>query len=150
MARTNLAHVTKLMKKLDLCMLTTVDGRGIPDARPMSNNQEVEYEGTNYFFTTTDTLMVKHIRKNHNVVLSFISDKMFKKLFITVTGKASLITDREEMEKHWSKDIALWFEDGLDTKGLVMIAVEASVIKGWENKKEFELDLRKRRARSAA
>lgn len=150
MAKISLSHVTKIMKKLDLCMLTTVDGRGIPDARPMSNNREVEYEGTSYFFTTTDTAMVKHIRKNDHVILSFISDKMFRKLFLSVSGKASLITDRAEMEKHWSKDISLWFKDGLDTKGLVMIQVEASVIKGWENMKEFELDLRRKHARAVA
>lgn len=145
MAKATLKEITKMMKKLDLCMLTTVDGRGIPDSRPMSNNRDVKFDGTSYFFSTSDTLMVRTIKKNANVNLSFIENKIFKKLFLVISGKASISSDKEVMKEHWNKDLEIWFKDGLDTKNLVLIAVEASFIKGWEKGKEFELDLKKKK-----
>lgn len=141
MAKDTLKKISKLMKKLDLCMLTTVDGRGVPDARPMSNNREVAYEGTSYFFTTSDTLMVKHIKKNPKVVISFIDNSIFKKLFIAVNGKTRISSNRAEMEEHWSKDLEIYFEDGLDTKGIVMLEVQAEHIKVWDKKDEYELKI---------
>ena len=151
MAKDSLKKISKMMKKLDLCMLTTVDGRGMPDARPMSNNRDVAFEGSSFFFTTDDTLMVKHIKKNPQVVVSFIDDSVFKKLFIALNGKARLSTDREELEEHWTKDLEIYFDDGLDTKGLVMIEVQATHIKCWDNKKEFELSLgQKKKSKKSA
>lgn len=142
MAKTTMKKMSSLIKKLDLCMLTTVDGRGMPSGRPMSNNREVDYDGTSYFFTWEKSQMVKEIKKNPNVSLSFIDSKLFKKLFISVSGKARLSKDKEEMREHWSKDLEIWFEDGIDTKGIMMIEVQASHIKCWSNEKEEELDVK--------
>lgn len=143
MAKISIKNVSKMIKKLDLCMLTTINGRGTPESRPMSNNHQVDYDGTSYFFTWDKSLTVKDLKKNTNVSLNFIDNKIFKKLFIAINGKARLSVKREEMEAHWSPDLEVWFKDGLDTKGIVMIAVEAKHIKVWEGKKEYEVTVSK-------
>lgn len=142
MAKASLKKLSSLMKGIDLCMLTTVSGRGAPLSRPMSNNGQVDYDGTSYFFTDKKSLMVKEIKKNANVSLSFVQPNLFSKTYISVTGKANLTTDKLEMEKHWSPDLEVWFKDGLDTKGITMIEVEAKHIKYWKGSEEGELDIK--------
>lgn len=136
-----LQELSKKMKGIDLCMLTTVNDEGVPESRPMSNNGEVEYDGTSYFFTDENTKMVEQLRTNNNVSLSFIHPKILGKTFIALTGEAELVTEKSEMEKHWTKDLDVWFEDGIDTEGIVMIEVKANHIKCWENNNEAEVKL---------
>ena len=89
MAQASLKSITKLMKGLDLCMFTTTDGRGISSSRPMSNNHDVDYDGTSYFFTWKDTRTVKEIQKNPNVSLQFATKGILgKPLFISIAGHA--------------------------------------------------------------
>lgn len=128
-----------MMKGIDLCMLTTVNGRGAPLSRPMSNNGNVDYDGTSYFFADKKSLMARELQKNPRVGLSFTHPKWFGKTFISVTGKANLTTDKEEMEKHWNPNLEVWFKDGLNTKDIVMIEVKAKHIKYWEDNKEGEV-----------
>jgi len=145
MAKTTLKDISSLIRKLDLCTLTTVNGRGMPEGRPMSNNRDVDYDGTSYFFTTKDTSMVREIKKNPGVSLSYIDAGLLSKRFINVSGKADLITDKEVMRDHWNPDLEIWFKDGIDTKGIVMIKVQATHLKMWEKNKETEVNLTKAR-----
>ena len=142
MAKTMLKQVRAHMKGIDLCMLTTVDGRGVPSSRPMSNNGEVDYDGTSYFFTWKKSRMVREIKKNAQVGLEFVNSTLLKKTFLSVKGKAKLIDDKEKMREHWNKDIEIWFEDGLDTPGIVMIEVKAKFIKFLSNAKEGEVTIK--------
>ncbi|RYZ67877.1 MAG: pyridoxamine 5'-phosphate oxidase [Proteobacteria bacterium] len=139
MAKASLKSIAKLMKGLDLCMLTTCDGRGVSSSRPMSNNHDVEYDGTSYFFTWKSSRMVKEITKNPNVSLQFSSRSVIgKPLFISITGKAKMTSDRATMEEHYDPELEIWFEDGLDTKGIVMLRVEANHLKYWRGTEEGE------------
>ncbi len=141
MAKTTLKAVSKLMKGIDLCMLTTVGGRGVTSGRPMSNNADVDYDGTSYFFTNSDARTIREIKKNPHVSLSYVNNGLLSKTFVSVAGKARLSKDREEMMEHWNKDLEIWFKDGVKTKGLVMIEVAANHIKYWQNNKEGEVSL---------
>lgn len=132
-------ELSKKMKGIDLCMLTTVNDAGVPESRPMSHNGQVEYDGTSYFFTDENTKMVQQLRVNNNVTLSFIHPKLIGKTFIALSGEADLVTEKSEMEKHWTKDLDAWFDDGIDTEGIVMIEVKATHIRFWENDKEAEV-----------
>lgn len=142
MAKTSMKKLSTMMKGIDLCMLTTVNGRGAPLSRPMSNNGQVDYDGTSYFFTDKKALMVRELQKNPSVGLTFTQSGLLSKTFISVTGKASLTNDKLEMQKHWSPDLEVWFKDGLDTKGIMMIEVKAKHIKFWKNNEEGELDVK--------
>lgn len=128
----------KLMKKLDFCLMTTIDGRGRMQSRPMSNNRKVDYDGTSYFFSMSDTDKVKHIKKNNQVTLTFQGDKM---LFIEASGKARLIQSRSIMEKFWQPELEMWFKKGLDTKGIVMIKVDAKTIRYWHQEYEGKINV---------
>lgn len=119
-------------------MLTTVTSYGRLGGRPMSNNGEVEYNGTSYFFTWKDSRMARDIEKNKHVQLGFRAEKGF--LFVAVQGEATLTDDRDAMQEHWHKELDQWFKEGLDTPGLTMIKVKAKRINWWgEEDGEIEL-----------
>ncbi len=130
--------IQKLMRKLDFCLMTTVDARGRLQSRPMSNNKNVDYDGTSYFFTLSNTDTIKHLKKNNQVTLTFQGAKM---LFIEASGKAKLINSRPFMEKFWQPELEMWFKKGLDTKGIVMIKVDAKTIRYWHQQYEGKMDL---------
>ena len=49
--------------------------------------------------------------------------------------------EKVAFEEHWIPDLDAWFENGIDTPGLVLIKVEAKRIKIWEKNQERELVL---------
>ena len=139
MAEVSMKKLAAIMKGLDICMFTTVAGRGASASRPMSNNGDVDYDGTSRFFTFAKSRTVKEISKNPNVSLSFQSSNLLKKTYVSVSGRAKLIKDKEQMRDHWTKDVEIWFKDGLDTPGIVMIEVAAKRIKYWSGSEEGSL-----------
>jgi general stress protein 26 len=131
-----LTDISKKMKNLDICMLSTHAGRGQLNSRPMSNNGDVEYDGNSYFFSYDGSSLVNEIAADAHVNLSFEGTKH---LFITMAGKASLIRSRAKMEEHWIGELTQWFKEGLDTPGIVMIQVESSLIRYWEGEEQGEI-----------
>ena len=140
MAKVSLKKLSKMMRDLDLCMMSTFTSGGMIASRPMSNNKDVEYDGYSYFFTDGKTKLVSDLKKNKHVNLSFVGDG---KLFVSVSGAVNLITNKTKMNDHWVPDLDKWFKDGIDTPGLTMIEVKAKHIKFWQKEKEGEVTLRK-------
>jgi len=133
-----LQNLAKEMRKIDICMFATHTPDGVIALRPMSNNKDVDFDGTSYFFTSDDQNIVSHIAQNAKVTLSFQTDKM---LYIAVTGQAELIRDKTEMQKHWVPDLERWFKNGVDTPGIVMITVKGDHLKYWDKMDMGEIKL---------
>ncbi len=138
MAKKDLSDISSKMRKLDICMLTTQSGSGKLSSRPMSNNGDVEFDGNSYFFTFEKSQTVKDIKENEHVSLNFEGDN---KLYISLSGKAKLIDNKEKLKEHWLDELKQWFPEGIDTAGLVMIHVKATHIKYWQNEDEGEVKL---------
>ena len=49
-----------------------------------------------------------------------------------MSGKARIINSKEVLAEHWVPSLNQWFEQGLDTPGVVMIIVKANKIKYWQ------------------
>ncbi|WP_031236355.1 pyridoxamine 5'-phosphate oxidase family protein [Asticcacaulis sp. AC460] len=139
----SLHDISKTMRDIDLCMLTSKTVTGELEARPMSNNRKVDWDGDTWFFADGGSSAAQEIAANPEVNLAYSREPglLTKPFFLSVTGHAELVNDRAEMEKHWNKDIELWFKDGLDTPGLVMIHVKADRLKYWDGMEEGELRL---------
>lgn len=143
MTKLALKDISEIMRDIDICMMGTKTFEGALESRPMSNNREVEYNGDSYFFAHGDCSAAKEIEKDPQVNLSFVRPNgiFSKSLYLSITGKAALIRDKEVMKKHWVKDVEIWFKDGIDTPGLVLIHVHARHIKYWNGTEEGELSL---------
>ena len=136
MSDKTLADIAEKMRDIDITMLSTHTDGGAIAARPMSNNREVDYDGDSYYFTWAQSRLVQDIRRDARVGLSFQGNKTFA---VAVEGQAELIQDKARFEEHWTKDLDDWFEDGVDTPGMVMIKVRAERVHYWDGEDDGEL-----------
>ena len=138
MAQKKLSEIAKKMGSIDVAMLSTHTTGGQIAGRPMSNNGDVEYDGDSYYFTWEKSRMVSDIEKEPKVSLAFQGDKGF---MVAVEGKAEVIRDKQAFEDHWNPSLDQWFEDGVDTKGVVMLKVSATRAHYWDGEEEGEVKL---------
>ena len=136
MSGMDIKALAKVMRAQDIAMLSTRHGDDTA-TRPMSNNRDVEFDGDTYFFTTRDTTTVADIEAHPRVGVSYQDTD--SDTFISLQGEAALHTDRDTLAKHWKPELARWFEDGLDTKGLTLIAVRAERAHYWREREEGEI-----------
>ncbi|USU10897.1 pyridoxamine 5'-phosphate oxidase family protein [Sphingomonadaceae bacterium OTU29THOMA1] len=139
-----LADLSKAMRDIDFAMLSTHTDGGAIAARPMSNNQQVDYDGDSYYFTMQDTRTVADIERDPQVSLSFLGKSGMlgmRPFFVAVEGHADLVRDKAAFEERWSPDLDRWFDRGIDTPGLVMIHVRAKRVHYWDGEDEDEVSL---------
>ncbi|WP_375307613.1 pyridoxamine 5'-phosphate oxidase family protein [Bradyrhizobium sp. A11] len=143
MSKTSLAEIAKEMAGIDIAILSTHTDDGQIANRPMSNNGDVAYDGTSYYFAHERTRTVADIQRNPKVALGFSSEAgLFSKgIYIAVEGTAELIRDKAAFQQHWTSDLDKWFENGIDTPGIVLIKVKASRVTYWKGRDEGEIEL---------
>ncbi|GKS94022.1 pyridoxamine 5'-phosphate oxidase family protein [Acidovorax sp. SUPP2825] len=129
MTQKTLADLAEKMRDIDIAMLSTHTDGGTIAGRPISNNREVDYDGTSCYFTWEQSRMVADIERAPQVSLAFQGAKAF---LVAVQGNAELVRDRAAFAEHWTPDLDQWFKDGINTQGLVMIRVKASRIHYWD------------------
>jgi general stress protein 26 len=142
-----LAEISEAMRDVDFCMLVTRAQDGSLGGRPMSNNREVEFEGTSWFFTYEQHRSVSDIERDASVGLSYQGKAGLMGIvgkpgmFIHVEGEAKLVRDKARFAEHWEKELDMWFPQGIDTPGVVMIEVTARRIHYWAGMEEGEVKL---------
>lgn len=142
MADRTLADLSEKMRDIDFCMLNTRTSGGAIAARPMSNNREVDYDGDSWFFTCDDSRMVDDIAAEPKVGLSFQGSSGIigqRPFFLAIEGRATLIRDKNAFAAHWTKGLDMWFKQGVDTPGLVLIQVTGERAHYWDGMDEGEL-----------
>lgn len=142
MTTLTLPELAKKMAGIDFAMLETHTENGEIAGRPMSTNGDVEYDGDSWFFTLDSTDMVGEIQRDPKVALSFTGSKSLlgkPPLFVAVQGRAQLIRDKAVLLQHWVPDLERWFEQGVDTPGLVLINVRATRLHYWSGEDEGEI-----------
>ncbi|HEX8030381.1 MAG TPA: pyridoxamine 5'-phosphate oxidase family protein [Vicinamibacterales bacterium] len=132
--------VAHLMRKLDLCMMTTRGSRGGMRARPMSNNGEVEFDGDVWFFSEARARKVRDIEAEPTVHLSYIDLKRW--LFISMTGRAVIVKDVEKKNALWLDELERWFKKGPESESIVLIKVTPTLVAYWSKTGEGEISLR--------
>jgi general stress protein 26 len=138
-----LAEIAKQMAGIDIAILSTHTENGQIANRPMSNNGDVAYDGTSWYFTYETTRTVADIRRNPKVALGFTSEGgIFSDgLYVAVEGIAELVRDKAALKAHWVAGLERWFEQGIDTPGLVLVKVRAARLTYWQGIEEGEVTL---------
>ncbi|MBX9862502.1 MAG: pyridoxamine 5'-phosphate oxidase family protein [Hyphomicrobium sp.] len=122
------------LRGIDICMLATRTDDGQITSRPMSNNGDAEYDGDSFYFTRATSRVVHEIQSDPKVSLAFSTAPGLLTgagLYICVEGEAEVIRDKARFEAHWSPDLDIWFDQGIDTPGVVMLKVHAEKIRYW-------------------
>ena len=142
MSDKSMADLAKTMRDIDFAILSTRTEGGALAGRPMSNNRQVDFDGDAYFFTCDDTRTVADIERDPKVGLAYQSKSGMlgmRPFFLTVEGRAELIRDKASFAEHWTQDLEMWFKQGVDTPGLVLMKVVAERIHYWDGYDEGEI-----------
>ncbi|MBR1224254.1 MULTISPECIES: pyridoxamine 5'-phosphate oxidase family protein [unclassified Bradyrhizobium] len=136
----SLEDISQRMAGIDVAILSTHTENGQIANRPMSNNGDVKYDGTSYYFTFEQARTVADIQKNPKVALGFTSHGgiFSDAIYVAVEGQAELIRDKAIFKAHWTSDLDRWFGNGVDTPNIVLIKVKASRITYWDAEEEGE------------
>ncbi|MBV7266167.1 pyridoxamine 5'-phosphate oxidase family protein [Erythrobacter ani] len=132
-----LSDIAAKLKSVDIAMLVTKTGAdGKIAARPMSNNGDVSAEdGTTYHFATDDGRIDDDLRRSSECGATYSGGEFY----CAVQGTGTIIRDRATHEQHWVKDLEKWFDQGLDTEGLILIEVSPARIDWWEGREQGEI-----------
>jgi general stress protein 26 len=69
-----MAEIAKRMADIDIAILSTHTESGQIASRPMSNNGDVAYDGTSYYFTFAQARTVADIARDPKVALGFTAE----------------------------------------------------------------------------
>jgi len=143
MTHKSIEEISKRMAGIDIAILSTHTENGQIANRPMSNNGDVQYDGTSYYFTFEESRTVSDIQANPKVALGFTSEGgiFSDAIYVAVEGNAELIRDKASFKAHWTSDLDRWFEQGIDTPGIVLVKVMALRITYWDGEEEGEVTL---------
>lgn len=137
-----LENLSRKMKEIDFAMLATHSGGGAIGSRLISNNREVDYDGSAWFFTEETTLMVSDFKADPAVNLSYQGKSgLFSRrpFFLAVQGTAMLIRDKDQFETHWTIGLEKWWPQGPQMPGLVLLKVIGERAHYWDGEEEGEL-----------
>ncbi|MET0296260.1 MAG: pyridoxamine 5'-phosphate oxidase family protein [Microbacterium sp.] len=124
-----IARVKELVEDIDFTMLTTQDAAGSLVSRPMSTRQ-MDDAGDIWFFTLEDSKKVDEAEADHDVNLSYLDAKGHR--YVSVAGRARTVDDRAKMQELYSPSLDIWFEEGLDTPGIILLKVTPVECEFWE------------------
>jgi general stress protein 26 len=141
MSRISLADIAKEMTGIDIAILSTHTESGEIANHPMSNNGDVTYDGTSYYFTYEQAAQYRISDEIRMSRWEFSSEAgLFSKgVYVAVEGTAELIRDKAAFKQHWTSDLDKWFNNGIDTPGIVLIKVKAKRATYWKGREEVEL-----------
>jgi general stress protein 26 len=120
-----------IIKDIDLCMLTTVDEGGYPHSRPMSLNGDVDDQGNLWFFTSSDSHKANEIEHFSKVNVSFADTK--DQRYVSISGDAELVRDRQKIKQLWNPILKAWFPDGPDQPDLALLKVRVVKAEYWDS-----------------
>ena len=120
----------EMIKDIDLCMLTTIDESDDLHSRPMSLNSDVDEHGTLWFFTSSNSHKASEIERTPNVNVSFIDTRQQR--YVSVSGMAELVHDREKIKQLWKPVLKAWFPDGPDQSDVALLKVNIRKAEYWD------------------
>ena len=120
---TVLEAAKEVMAKAAYCALITVGDEGQPQARVVDPFAP-EADMTVWIATKPVTRKVAQIRKNDRVTLFYFDRQGMG--YVTLIGRAQLVTDAAEKEKHWKEGWAAFYEDKNHGPDYLLIRVKST------------------------
>lgn len=125
----DIAKLAELIKGIRFAMLTTVDEDGSLHSRPMTS-QDVEFDGSLWFFTRADAPKVSETEQHHKVNVSFSNPDASK--FVSASGTAVLVRDRDKIQQYWKPIYKTFFPQGLEDPELALLRVDVESAEYWD------------------
>lgn len=121
--------VAQLVKEIKFAMLTTHDQDGTLRSRPMTTLQ-IDGDGCLWFFTGDPSSKIVDVNHEPHVNLAYA--RTDQQDYLSITGTAEVVRDRQKMQELWTPWIKPWFPDGLDDPELVLLKVTMTEADYWD------------------
>jgi general stress protein 26 len=122
--------VAELIQDIKFAMLTTAEGDGTLRSRPMTMLDQ-EFDGDLWFFVGASSPQVGEMRADDQVNLSFANPG--DNAYVSVSGTAQILRDRQKMEALWNPIYKAWVPDGLDDPNLALLKISTTQAEYWDS-----------------
>ena len=120
----------KLLKGFRVTMLTTLTPDGVLRSRPMAT-VPLQGDGDVWLLTKLGAPKVGEVEENHRVNLNYISSKDGR--YVSLSGTASLVRDRQRVADLWKKRHRKWFPEGKNDPELAALRVQVERAEYWDD-----------------
>jgi len=93
--------------------------------------QEAEFDGNLWFFTDDSSPKAEEILRDRHVNVTYSNPN--RQIYVSVTGKASLLRDRTKMAALWNPIYKAWFPQGLEDPNICLLRVEVDSAEFWDS-----------------
>ena len=124
-----LSKIRDLIEKIPVCMMTTTGADGSIHSRPMAYLR-MEADGELIFFTRAASTKSIEVRRNRQVNLTFADPA--HNLFISVSGRAHVVNDRDKVAELFTPIMKHWFPDGASDPTLRLFVVDPRAAEYWD------------------
>lgn len=128
MANTDLKKLYDILTEFDTAMLITHTPDGRLHARPMVI-ADVEENCDLWFITRSDSGKVEEVQADHDVHV-FMQNSW--KSAVSISGKASMVSNRAKIDEVWKEQYKVWFPDGKDDPKIALIQVRGTEAQYWD------------------
>lgn len=125
-----LIQIYDKIKGIKFAMFTSMGEDGLLRSRPMSTT-EAQNDGLLWFFTYDETEKTDEISKQPEVNLAYAD--ISNNTYVSISGRARIIHDRNKMEKLWTPALRAWFPKGLDQPGIALLCVSIEQAEFWDS-----------------
>jgi general stress protein 26 len=124
----HLSRVWDIIEKVGVCMLTTQFAGGLR-ARPIEARTDRD-AGLILFVTDVHSTKHDEVDAAPNVGLVFIDPK--DKAYLSITGRAHVISDAARMEVVWRKTDEVWWSGGPTDPNVCLLMIEPLTAELWD------------------
>lgn len=122
-------HLEKLIKGIRIAMMTTVCKDGSLCSRPMAT-LEPPFDGGLWFFTKADSSKAGEVEEEGQVNVTWENSR--ESVYVSLSGQATLVQDRQQIEKLWHEDLRIWFPKGLNDPQLALLRIDVDRWAYWD------------------
>ena len=139
-------RLQELIADFKVAMLTTVAEDGSLHSRPMIARPQSS-DGELWFFTHAHTHKAEDIERQPRVNVSYADPTT--EHYVSISGRALLLQDRQKMTELWDPGYAAWFSQGLDDGDLQLLRVSVEAVAYWDTRDSVMVQLVPERQRAS-
>ena len=128
-AKSDVELLNEKIKGIHIAMLTTIEADGTLRSRPMGT-QDVEADGSLWFFTKSDAPKVDEVQQHQQVNVAYA--KPDDNVFVSISGIGQLVRDKQKIKQYWKPIYKTWFPQGEDEPDLALLKVSIEKAEYWD------------------
>lgn len=121
-------RVAELIKDFRFAMFTTRNAQDRLVAHPLTV-QETEFDGDLWFLVSKSASFIVDLARDERAGVSLSSNDSW----VSLSGTAGLVEDREKVRELWSPTVEAWFTNGPDDPDVGLLKFSAESAEYWDS-----------------